>query len=140
MFPSYSHHLHMIIPSSSHHIPIIFLSSSPDNPIIFSSHSHNFPIIFPSSSHHISIIYSHVFPASSHLPGLCRSSHPFGPFLVLQADIEALLEALGIPFVHAPAEAEAQCAFLAEAVGATGHGPWAMASWCRFFGTYELHN
>lgn len=33
----------------------------------------------------------------------------------MQADVEALLEALGIPYVHAPAEAEAQCAFLAEA-------------------------
>jgi len=33
----------------------------------------------------------------------------------MQAEVEQLLEAFGIPFVHAPAEAEAQCAFLAEA-------------------------
>ena len=78
MFPSYSHHLHMIIPSSSHHIPIIFLSSSHDNPIIFSSQSHNFPIIFSSYFDHI--LYYQIFPTSSHLPSLCRSSHPLGPF------------------------------------------------------------
>mmetsp|Transcript_39545 Transcript_39545/g.93075 ORF Transcript_39545/g.93075 Transcript_39545/m.93075 type:complete len:1227 (+) Transcript_39545:71-3751(+) len=33
----------------------------------------------------------------------------------MQADVERLLEAFGIPVVHAPAEAEAQCVFLAEA-------------------------
>eukprot|EP00930_Biecheleria_cincta_P042267 TRINITY_DN29077_c0_g1_i1.p1 TRINITY_DN29077_c0_g1~~TRINITY_DN29077_c0_g1_i1.p1 ORF type:complete len:1290 (-),score=288.18 TRINITY_DN29077_c0_g1_i1:104-3973(-) len=33
----------------------------------------------------------------------------------MQADIERLLDSFGIPYVHAPAEAEAQCAFLVEA-------------------------
>ena len=98
-----------------------------------------YPIIFPSSSHHISITY-YIIKFSQHLlifPAFVALPIPLGPSVLVQADIEALLEALGIPFVHAPAEAEAQCAFLAEARSVES---WAMASWCRFFGTYDMEN
>lgn len=55
----------------------------------------------------------------------------------MQRDVECLLEAFGIPFVHAPAEAEAQCAFLdsARLVDATASDD----SDALVFGTREVY-
>lgn len=59
------------------------------------------------------------------------------PTREMQRDVECLLEAFGIPFVHAPAEAEAQCAFLdsARLVDATASDD----SDSLVFGTREVY-
>ena len=167
IIPSSSHHIPIIFLSSSHDNPIIFSSHSHNFPMIFPSSSHHIHFILLSSSQHISIIFPSYFPSifSSFIELDDGKIYRKALYLMAKNMVSCRFSLKPIHWIFPAFVALPGAGGHRSAAGSPGHslrprprggggsvrlsgrgpwGPWgghgvAMASWCRCFGTYELH-